>query len=65
MITMMIITISGGAVQVAVLHGLPAERGTAKSKGDQYIDDDDEDDDDDDDDDDDNDGIYRPDPLPS
>ena len=28
------IKISGGAVQVAVLYGFPAERGVAKSKGD-------------------------------
>ena len=40
----MIITISGGAVQVAVLHGLPAERGTAKSKGDHDGSGDDDDD---------------------
>ena len=45
------IIISGGAVQVAVLYGLPAERGVAKSKGDDDNDDDDGCDDDDDDDD--------------
>ena len=42
--------ISGGAVQVAVLYGLPAERGVAKSKGNKYDDNDKYDDDDDDDD---------------
>ena len=43
------IKISGGAVQVAVLYGLPAERGVAKSKGDDDEDDNDDDEDDDDD----------------
>ena len=33
-IIIFIIMLSGGAVQVAVLYGLPAERGVAKSKGD-------------------------------
>ena len=57
MIKLIIITImiSGGAVQVAVLYGLPAERRVAKSKGDHHDHDHDDNDDDDNDHHDDND----------